>query len=254
LFNFSNDSSQPFTAASVAQTYFSTGATDRSVANYFNEVSWGQIQVSGQAFGWYTIAATNQSCDPGTWSAQADQAAQAAGVDLSSFDVKTYVFPGVSLCGWGGLAQMPGNEDWINGSPTVGLMAHELGHTFGLNHAVSESCTLANGDRVAFGPNCTTSEYGDAYDVMGNAGGANHISEWHRAMLGLTSDIQTVSADGTYSLSPVEGQSGSPHALRIARGDGTSFDLEYRQPYGNFDAFPAGSAAVSGVMIRQVSS
>jgi chitodextrinase len=254
LFNFSNDTSQPFTPASVAQTYFSTGATDRSVANYYNEVSWGQIQVTGQALGWYTIPATNQTCDPATWSTQADQAAQAAGVNLSAYDVKTYVYPGVGLCGWGGLAQMPGTQNWINGSPSVGIMSHELGHNFGLNHASSETCTLANGDRVAYSSTCTASEYGDPWDVMGASSTANHLNEWHLAMLGLTSDIQTVSADGTYALSPVETQSGSPHALRVPRGDGTYFDLEYRQPYGIFDAFSGASAAVNGVMVRKISS
>jgi fibronectin type 3 domain-containing protein len=254
LFNFADDTSQPFTAASVGQTYFAGGAADRSVANYYNEVSWGQLQLSGQTFGWYTIPATSQTCDPGTWATQADQAAQAAGIDLSTFDYKTYVYPGVGLCGWGGLAQMPGNRNWINGSPTVGLMAHELGHNFGLNHAVSVSCTLANGEKVAFGANCTTSEYGDPYDVMGAAASAYHVSGWHRAMLGLTSDIQTVSNGGTYTLSPVEIQSGSPHGLRIPRGDGTYFDLEYRRPYGNFDAFSPTSAAVNGVTVRKVAS
>ena len=252
LFNFSNDGSQPFTPASVAQTYFATGATDRSVANYFNEVSWGQLQLSGQAFGWYTIAATNQTCDPGTWATQADAAARAAGVDLSAFNIKTYVYPGVSACGWGGLGQMPGNENWINGSPTTGVMVHELGHNLGLNHASAVSCTLSSGEKVAYGPNCAATEYGDMYDVMGAAGLAYHLSEWHRAMIGLDSDIQWASNDGTYTLTPLESQFGSPHALRIPRGDGTYFDLEYRQPYGLFDAFSPAAAAVTGVMIRKV--
>ncbi len=253
LFNFSDDTSQPFTPTSVAQTYFATGAADRSVANYYDEVSWGQIRLTGQAFGWLTISASSKAgCDPGTWAAQADAAATAQGLDLAAFDYKTYVYPGVPSCGWGGLAQMPGNENWINGTPDVGLMAHELGHNFGLNHATSARCTLPNGDAVAFSQTCSTVEYGDPYVVMGSAGAAQHISDWHLGLLGLTSDIQVVSTDGTYSLSPVELLSGSPHALRIPRGDGTYFDLEYRQPYGLFDAFQPNSPAVTGVMVRYV--
>jgi chitodextrinase len=252
LFNFSNDASRPFTPASVAQTYFATGATDRSVANYYNEVSWGQLQLTGQAVGWYTIPATNQTCDPGTWATQADAVARAAGVDLSAFDIKTYVYPGVSACGWGGLGQMPGNENWINGSPTTGVMVHELGHNLGLNHASAESCTLSTGEKAAYGPNCSATEYGDMYDVMGAAGLTYQLSEWHRAMIGLSDDIRWASTDGTYTLTPLESQFGSPHGLRIPRGDGTSFDLEYRQPYGLFDAFSPSAAAVTGVMIRKV--
>jgi chitodextrinase len=252
LFNFSDDASQPFTPASVGQTYFATGSSDRSVVNYYNEVGWGRLQLSGQTFGWYTIPATTQTCDPGTWANQADAAAQAAGVNLSSFDYKAYVYPGVSLCGWGGLAEMPGTRNWINGSPDVGVMAHELGHNLGLSHASSATCTLDNGDKVAYGPNCSKNEYGDQFDVMG--GSARHINDWHRAILGFTSDVQKVSADGTYTLAPVENETGSPHALRIARGDGTYFDLEYRQPYGIFDAFSPSSPAVNGVMIRKVGS
>jgi fibronectin type 3 domain-containing protein len=254
LFNFSDNASQPFTPGSVDQTYFSSGSADRSVVNYYNEVSWGGVQVSGQTFGWHTISANSQTCDPSTWSSQADAAVKATGVDLTQFTNRTYVFPLVTACGWAGLAQVPGTQNWINGTPSVGVMAHELGHNFGLNHAMSESCTSDSGDRVAYSANCTTSEYGDTFDVMGSAGATYHLSDWHRAMIGLTNDIQMVSADGTYSLSPVENQSGTPHALRIPRGDGSYFDLELRQTYGTFDNFSPTSPVVNGVLVRKVGS
>ena len=167
LFNFSDDRSQPFTPSSVAQTYFAAGAADRSVANYYNEGVVGQVQLTGQAYGWYTIAASTPNVRPRDLGDASGCSRQRRGRRPDRVRLQDLRLSGVGSCGWGGLAQMPGNRNWINGSPTAGLMAHELGHNFGLNHAVSATCTLANGDRVPFGPNCTTSEYDDRFDVMG---------------------------------------------------------------------------------------
>jgi chitodextrinase len=43
---------------------------------------------------------------------------------------------------------------------------------------------------------------------------------------------------------------GTPRNLRVARGDGTYLNLEFRQPWGIFDNFAAGDAVVNGVSIR----
>src|SRR5262249_62060378 len=43
-------------------------------------------------------------------------------------------------------------------------IAHELGHNLGLYHSHRLVC-----DGVPVGPNCTSAEYGDPFDVMGYA-------------------------------------------------------------------------------------
>ncbi len=52
-------------------------------------------------------------------------------------------------------------------------------------------------------------------------------------------------------MATVEVAGGAPRVLRVARPSGDFFYLEWRQPYGQFDAFSSTSAAVNGVIIRQ---
>ena len=146
LLNFSNDTSQPYTIAFAGGVAFSN--TD-SVANYYAENSWGQLTLTGDVFGWYTIPNTNANCAYSTWAGAANTAASAAGVNLSSYDNVVYAFPTTS-CGWAGLANMPGRNSYLNGPSAMVLrvMAHELGHNFGTHHASQLNCT-EGGVRVA---------------------------------------------------------------------------------------------------------
>jgi chitodextrinase len=128
------------------------------------------------------------------------------------------------------------------------VVAHELGHNFGVHHASSESCTGAGGVRVTLSSSCTSSEYGDPFTVMGSASTRMH-NNWHRAQLGFTDAGQTISTSGDYQLVPADATSGS-RLLRIARSDGTYYQLEFRQPTGIFDNFSPSDPAVTGVTIR----
>src|SRR5439155_333102 len=106
LLNFSNDSSQPYTPATAAGVVFSSAG---SVANFFEEESRGAVQVTGDVYGWYTIASTNANCAWGTWQSDAVAAAQAAGVSFSTYTNIVFACPHTSSCGWAGLGYMPGN-------------------------------------------------------------------------------------------------------------------------------------------------
>ncbi len=169
LLNFSNDTSQPYTTAFAGGVAFSNAD---SVANYYAENSWGQLTLTGDVFGWYTIPNTNANCAYSTWASAANTAASAAGVNLSAYDNVVYAFPTTS-CAWAGLANMPGKSSWLNGPSAMALrvMAHELGHNFGTHHASQLNCT-EGGVRVALSAslaNCTSGEYGDPFSVMGMA-------------------------------------------------------------------------------------
>lgn len=244
LFNFSNDTSQPWTSSAVRGVVFDNA---NSVDEYYRDASYGQLALSGDVFGWYTIDSSNAGCAYTTWANEARTKAAAAGVSLSSYQYTVYAFPQAASCGWAGLAYLPGTGSWINGAMTLRVVSHELGHNFGVHHASTLACSNA-GVPSTFAGTCSQSEYGDPFTVMG-AAQTRHHNNWHRAQLGWTADAQTVTTSGTYLLTPAE-LTGAPHMLRVARGDGTYLNLEFRQPWGIFDNFSAGDPVVNGVSIR----
>ena len=84
--------------------------------------------------------------------------------------------------------------------------------------------------------------------------GNNALRHNHGSQLGelgfLASSEKLVGAPGnTYTIAPYLG-SGSVKLVRVPRGDGTFFDLDFRKTSGSFDTFAAGSPATVGVTIR----
>ena len=96
MLNFSNDTSQPWTASTVRGVVFDN---PDSVNQYYQDTSNGQLTLSGDVFGWYTIPSDNSGCAYGTWGSQAYTAATNAGVNLSSYQYVVYAFPSASSCG-----------------------------------------------------------------------------------------------------------------------------------------------------------
>jgi hypothetical protein len=248
LVNFSNDSSQPYTPAQAAGTMFTGPA---SVSSYFQEESFGATSLGGDVFGWYTLRASNGGCAIDLWAQAANAAATAAGVNLTDYQHIVYAFPFASSCGWSGLAEMPGSHVWINGNFVLRVLGHELSHNLGVHHAASLSCT-SGVVRVSISSTCAYSEYGDPFDIMGSS--ARHTSSWHKGQIGWLDPLtkQTVTASGTYTITPQEWASGGVQALRIARGtSGNYLYLEFRRPYGSaFDTFTLTDPVVNGVTIR----
>jgi chitodextrinase len=245
LFNFSNDPAQPWSQTTVRNVVFDSS---NSVDEYLRDASYGQLSLTGDVHGWYTIDATNANCAYSTWASQARSKATAAGVNLSAYQYVVYAFPQAGSCGWAGLAYLPGTSSWINGAMTLRVVSHEVSHNLGVHHASSLACTTS-GTPSTFGGSCSQSEYGDPFTVMGSASTRHHVN-WHRAQLGWLPDVQTVTTSGTYLLTPAE-LSGTPRLVRVARNDGTYLNLEFRQPWGlYFDNFSGGDPVVNGVSIR----
>jgi chitodextrinase len=252
LVNFSNDATQPVTPTAANGIMFSNPT---SVANFFAEESRGAVALSGHVYGWYTIAATNAGCAYSTWQTQAAAKATAAGVNLDSFDHVIYAWPFASSCGWAGMGYMPGPITWNNGYFNLRVLAHELSHNFGSNHASTLQCTQG-ATIVALSATCTYNEYGDPFSVMGSGNTFHNDGEqvgelgWLKA-----GELTTVAPGGTYALTPLlTGPAGSAKVLRIVRQtgpSGASFFVDVRATVGPyFDTFGPTSAAVSGVMIR----
>jgi chitodextrinase len=252
LLNFSNSATQPYSPAKASGIMFSDPS---SVAAFFAEESRGAVALSGNVYGWYTIAATDAGCDYATWQTQADAKAAAAGVDLNAFDRVIYAWPFANSCAWAGMGYMPGDTSWNNGSFSLRVLAHELSHNFGTNHASTLRCTQGT-TIVALSATCTYNEYGDPFSIMGSANTYHSDGEQVGEMGWLKAgELATVPPGGTYALTPLlTGPAGAAKVLRIVRTTGasaSSFFVDVRATVGPyFDTFGPTSAAVTGVMIR----
>src|SRR5205085_10771116 len=106
------------------------------------------------------------------------------------------------------------------------------------------------GAPVAISANCTSNEYGDPYDVMGED--AWHNNAWHLWQFGFLdpANVQTVAANGTYTIKSTATHDGV-ELLRIHRpGTSLYYDLSLRSASGVFDTFLPSYPVVQGVSIH----
>jgi hypothetical protein len=204
LFNFSNNVTQAFDAATVA-------SINDQVRSYYLENTYGQAALSFTVVGWYTIAATNTTCDYVTWATQAEAKATNAGVNLAAFSRRVFAFPSTAACGWSGMGNVSGPRSWTNGSYTVRTIAHEQGHNFGNHHSKASRCDTTG---------CTVVEYGDDRDILGVSGVVGHMNAFQKQRLGWMSDataasIHTVTTSGDYWIANYESSTAATKALKI---------------------------------------
>ena len=246
LVNFQDKTDQPYTQQQARDLVF--GQTSDLYLENSNNQTW----LTGDVAGWFTLPLSSTSCDYYSISSMANDAAAQAGVDTSNYARYVYVFP-KNACGWSGLGTMGGNPGWawINGSFRLNIVAHELGHNFGLYHSKSQDCGTSS-----IGDNCTVSQYGDFLDTMGNRNSA-HFNAFQKARLGWLNGLVSADTDGTYTLEPYETAPGAnPKALRVLKnidpttGQKSWYYLEYRQALG-FDNFLATNNNVqNGVVVH----
>lgn len=236
LVNFTDNTSQPWTAADVSGRVFG------EVSNFYLENSFQQTWLTGDVVGWYTLPIT-ATCNVSDIAAGAKQAATAAGYNLAQYSHYIYAYPANSACGMSGQGTMGGNpsELWINGDLSLHTVAHELGHNFGLYHSHALDCGA-----TVIGSSCTVAEYGDRFDTMG-INGNSHFNAYQKERLGwlnyaTSPAITTVQTSGTYTIEPMErAGSGGAKALKILKstdpvsGARTWYYLEFRQAQG-FDS------------------
>ena len=238
----------PFTPAAVQQVMVTN---TNSVANYYNEVSYGQqlLNVTVTSNWLQANAATPAGCNYTTIASLGDSAATAAGYVVSSYRNRFYVMPYNAVCGWAGLGYVGAPyQAWSNGYNQLGVYGHELGHNFTLWHAGSLTCS-----GQVIGGSCGVAEYGDPFDIMGNIG-TMHFNAAQKSALNWipASSVRThTSGTATYTLSPLESPGQTTYAVKIPAAANRTYWIEYRQPIG----FDIGMASYpnNGAQIRVAS-
>lgn len=166
--------------------------------------------------------------------------AQSAGYDSANYDITVVAFPQISWS-WSGRGSVGGGNQWLNGNRNAGVIAHELGHNYGLWHASSwdandGSVMPASGTIDANDPRHV--EYGDLYSIMGSSGGypSGDYSPHGKAVLNwiIPSQVETVSSPGTYRIYRFDHSTAGTKprlALKLQRANSQTFWLGYRRNF-----------------------
>jgi hypothetical protein len=217
----------------------------------------GRLRDDGDVAGPLQIPVAVAGCSYWAIADAADAAAQTAGWEPGTYDHVLYALPATSSCSWGGLGELPGRRTWINGTLHTRLAAHELGHNLGAHHANAYHCT-DGGAAVMLSGTCSSSEYGDPFDVMGS--NAALMSSWHRAQVGQLPVAQQVTAHQSQTFTLVSSDdftSSGPRTLLIPRKDPGSavtswISLELRSSRQPFDVWTLGAPVTTGISARIV--
>ena len=186
---------EPFTRDEVQHVVFEEADA------FYRASSYGKAWLTGTVTPWLKAFDGPTGCSLPLIKSAGAAAAKAAGYDPTAYERLIYVHPSVD-CPWSGVTQA--NTVFLDGTLSRKLVAHELGHSFGLPHANSTSCRRAG---------CPAEEYGDPYDTMGS--GTGDFSAYAKFSLGWFTRITRPAASGVYQLDPIERPSSGPQALVV---------------------------------------
>ncbi len=235
-------------------------AQTNGVADFYAQGSYGLTSVSLALADVTPVlrlpktAATYAAADLGfLLAADAETAATAAGFILGDYDIAGFCFSRLSgfpnsQITYGGLGYVPGNRFWTNGAFDFRVVAHEMGHNYGLSHCYLWQ--VYDGNPVS--PNGVAVDYADPFGVMG--GGNTNINyqfdPWQKSLLHWLPDnsVPTISVDGTYRLyrfdHPNADTATHSMALKIVRNANQDYWIGFRQ------LFPTNPNLFSGAYIQ----
>jgi hypothetical protein len=218
---------QPFAREDVRHIVF-----DETDALY-RTMSYGKVSLTGTVTPWLKAFDVPVACNLPQVRAQGSAAAAAAGFDASKYDRVVFIHPEQN-CPWSGVTQAA--TVFLNGVATTHLVAHELGHSFGLGHANLTDCKRHG---------CGALEYGDPYDTMGV--GSGDFSARAKFDLGWLTNVSRPAKNGAYELAPIERPARKAQAFVVTTAN-DQYWIEYRGLDAQDD--DGRQTAGAGVIIR----
>lgn len=249
LVTFRNYTTSNISEAQARDVMFTSNSSVNKLYQESSFGEWGLVghtRVDGDVFSIHLPNNDNTGCSSyaSHWRSAVDSIAASRGIVLSNYNNHVYYF-NASDCSWAGHAGLNASYSYIkSGYFTTLVVGHELGHNYGFKHANTYTCSE--------GPvqgSCSTAEYRDPYDMMGNRS-PRHTNVYNKTRHWLdTTNIENVTASGTYTLAPMEKPTTGKQILKIAKDDFYSYYVEFRQPFG-FDGFASTDPAVNGLLVR----
>ncbi len=229
-FNTTNGIRDFYTQSSFAKTLLSIGAT---VAGDSPDVT-AVLRMPATAAS-YATAGNNSLLH-----SDARAAATTAGFSVGSYDRVGVVFGDLggiagSQITYAGLGNIIGANFWVNGYFDFVTVTHEIGHNYGLNHA--NLWQVTDGNPVS--ASGTSQEYGDDFDVMGNADLVEaQFSHWNKSILQWIPDtaVTTITSGGTYRVFRFDAQGANlanALSLKIVRDRTRDYWIGHRRATAN---------------------
>jgi hypothetical protein len=209
---------KPYSVAEVESTV-------RQVDAFFRTSSLGHVQLHVDVTPWLPAFTGNPGCGGFTNAsfdavlAPAREAAGRAGYNAAHYDDAVYAIAD-SRCAFFG--ETWGRQVMLTRQPTLQLLAHELGHAFGLGHAHATDCKTSP-------VTCGVDGTGDMLSPMGT--GTLDFSAYEKVTLGWLPAQPRVTVPKRYVLATPTFKTKLPQALVVETADG-SWWIEYRsQPF-----------------------
>lgn len=226
---FPDDLSEPISQSAAA-------ALMAGASEWYVEKSYGLTSITSditppllmpESKSWYSFQSLRTFMD------HARAAAQQAGYNTNTYQFDIARFNSVPGWTFSATAITRGKGMWLQSSD-LGVVVHELGHNYGLEHA---NLWAAGADSI-IGPG-TNSEYGNIFDAMGQP---NANPEWHHfnvawlQRLGWlqNSFVAAPTNGGTYRLQAFDVPALSPgatYALRIRKDASRDYWAEFRHKF-----------------------